>query len=240
MSAGRGYRLDAGECLLGRRLDCHICTLDQRISRLHARIRRGGRRLRPPEDLGSCNGSFVNGRRTQGSLGAAVRRRGGDRRVEVPHRTERRYGGAGREHLGAHHPGHRRAQLNMIEVAHRAQPEAGFVPGTGKSPPGDRIDPAQARAQAPGDVPDPETVAITLDANALLEKVCGIPLEVFPQVPAVAAVTFDQRSRQLRTQVARRRSGARDPGARPTYGHLPAGGRSGAAPGALGAVMSDH
>ena len=63
---GKTYRLDAGECLIGRRLDCHICIPDQRISRRHARIRREGDGY-ALEDLGSCNGSFVNGRRIQGS-----------------------------------------------------------------------------------------------------------------------------------------------------------------------------
>ncbi len=71
--AGKIHRLDGPECLLGRRLDCHIHINDQRVSRRHARIRREGDAWQL-EDLGSCNGTFINGRRIQG----AARLRHGD------------------------------------------------------------------------------------------------------------------------------------------------------------------
>lgn len=209
--AGKVYRLDAGECLLGRRLDCHICIPDQRISRRHARIRREGDGY-ALEDLGSCNGTFVNGRRIQGSS----KLRHGDE-VEI---------GASRFRIDLSEDMVAQAEstsvritqdipqhtLAMIEVAH-----LGVGAKTSLAPP-----------SSPRAVPRPmdaqrmerklqamyrisETVASTLDATALLEKVCGILLEVFPQAQGTAAVTFDPRTKQLRTQAARRRKGRETP-----------------------------
>ncbi len=210
--AGKVYRLDSGECLLGRRLDCHICIPDQRISRRHARIRREGDGY-GLEDLGSCNGTFVNGRRIQGSS----KLRHGDE-VEI---------GASRFRIDLSDDMVAQAEstsvritqdvtqhtLNMIEVAHLgvlAKPSLG--PASGPRPPSRPIDAQRLERKLQAMYRISETVASTLDANALLEKVCGILLEVFPQALAVAAVTFDQRSKQLRTQAARRRKGRETPG----------------------------
>ena len=62
--AGRRYKLDDGEYVIGRRSDCQIFVPDMRVSRQHARLRRenGSWQL---EDLGSNNGTFVNGSRIQ-------------------------------------------------------------------------------------------------------------------------------------------------------------------------------
>ncbi len=210
--AGKVYRLDTGECLLGRRLDCHICIPDQRISRRHARIRREGDGY-ALEDLGSCNGTFVNGRRIQGSS----KLRHGDE-VEI---------GASRFRIDLSDDMVAQAEstsvritqdvtqhtLNMIEVAHLGVlPKPGLGPPSGPRAPSRPIDAQRLERKLQAMYRISETVASTLDANALLEKVCGILLEVFPQALAVAAVTFDQRSKQLRTQAARRRKGRETPG----------------------------
>src|SRR5678815_5573908 len=62
--AGRRIRLDGGEYVIGRRSDCRIFVPDMRVSRQHARLWRGtaGWSL---EDLGSNNGTFVNGARLE-------------------------------------------------------------------------------------------------------------------------------------------------------------------------------
>jgi len=66
--AGRRYKLhEADEYVIGRRSDCQIFVPDMRVSRQHARLVReaeGGWRL---EDLGSNNGTFINGSRVQGT-----------------------------------------------------------------------------------------------------------------------------------------------------------------------------
>ncbi len=207
--AGKTHRLDTGECLLGRRLDCDVCIPDQRISRRHARIRKEGEGY-ALEDLGSCNGTFVNGRRIQGS----ARLRHGDE-VEI---------GASRFRIDlsdemvaqAENPAVRITQdvtehtLHMIEVAHLGLTPSLPPPGAPKPVP-KALDAQRLERKLQAMYRISETVAGTLDASALLERVCGILLEVFPQAVAVAAVTVEPRTKQLRTQASRRRAGRDTP-----------------------------
>jgi phosphoserine phosphatase RsbU/P len=68
--AGRRYKLEDGEYVIGRRSDCQIFVPDMRVSRQHARLWKDGEGW-TLEDLGSNNGTFVNGVRLQPS--AALR-----------------------------------------------------------------------------------------------------------------------------------------------------------------------
>lgn len=61
----REVRLDAGETLIGRDEGCHIVVNGNLVSRQHARITLEGLELNI-EDLGSANGTFVNGARVHG------------------------------------------------------------------------------------------------------------------------------------------------------------------------------
>lgn len=63
-NAGRRYKLGNGDYIIGRRSDCQIFVPDMRVSRQHARVRRedGAWCI---EDLGSNNGTYVNGQRVQ-------------------------------------------------------------------------------------------------------------------------------------------------------------------------------
>jgi serine phosphatase RsbU (regulator of sigma subunit) len=60
--AGRRYKLADGEYIIGRRSDCQIFVPDMRVSRQHARLWQDGESWQI-EDLGSNNGTFVNGTR---------------------------------------------------------------------------------------------------------------------------------------------------------------------------------
>jgi sigma-B regulation protein RsbU (phosphoserine phosphatase) len=62
--AGRRYKLQDGEYVIGRRSDCQIFVPDMRVSRQHARLWREGEDW-TLEDLGSNNGTFVNGIKLQ-------------------------------------------------------------------------------------------------------------------------------------------------------------------------------
>src|SRR3569623_2096906 len=62
--AGRRYKLGDGEYVIGRRSDCQIFVPDMRVSRQHARLVRNGEGW-PLEDLGSNNGTYINGVRLQ-------------------------------------------------------------------------------------------------------------------------------------------------------------------------------
>jgi len=62
--AGRRYKLADGEYIIGRRSDCQIFVPDMRVSRQHARLWKGSEAWEI-EDLGSNNGTFVNGVKVQ-------------------------------------------------------------------------------------------------------------------------------------------------------------------------------
>ncbi len=67
--AGRRYSLvDDGESMIGRRSDCQVFVPDMRVSRQHARIVKDGDGWLLV-DLGSNNGTYVNGTRVEGSIG---------------------------------------------------------------------------------------------------------------------------------------------------------------------------
>ena len=58
---GTRWMIDRSDMIIGREEDCDIVLPSRQVSRNHARIRRsGGRHIL--EDLGSKNGTFVNGR----------------------------------------------------------------------------------------------------------------------------------------------------------------------------------
>lgn len=65
--AGRRFKLGEGEYVIGRRSDCQIFVPDMRVSRQHARLWRDGEGW-TLEDLGSNNGTFINGQRLEGSI----------------------------------------------------------------------------------------------------------------------------------------------------------------------------
>jgi len=59
------WELNRDEITIGRHPSCHIVLPDRRVSRFHAQITRQGQRY-VLEDLGSKNGTFVNGEPVQG------------------------------------------------------------------------------------------------------------------------------------------------------------------------------
>lgn len=65
-NTGRRYALSDGEYVIGRRSDCQIFVPDMRVSRQHARLRASGGKWEV-EDLGSNNGTWVNGARIAGA-----------------------------------------------------------------------------------------------------------------------------------------------------------------------------
>ena len=68
---GRVFPLPMGELLLGRASDCTVALVDGEVSRHHVRLRvaEAGIWL---EDLGSTNGTLVNGELVQGSVPLAI------------------------------------------------------------------------------------------------------------------------------------------------------------------------
>src|SRR5215211_2370561 len=66
--AGRRYKLADGEYVIGRRSDCQIFVPDMRVSRQHARVWKAPDERWSLEDLGSNNGTFLNGIKLQGAM----------------------------------------------------------------------------------------------------------------------------------------------------------------------------
>jgi len=64
--AGRRFKLGDGEYVIGRRSDCQVFVPDMRVSRQHARLWKNGE-VWTLEDLGSNNGTYVNGVRVKNS-----------------------------------------------------------------------------------------------------------------------------------------------------------------------------
>jgi DNA-binding response OmpR family regulator len=73
--AGREWRIDRDEITLGRGEECDIVIADRQVSRVHLRVRRESLDF-VLEDLGSKNGTFVNGKQVQ--EGVPVRLKDGD------------------------------------------------------------------------------------------------------------------------------------------------------------------
>lgn len=61
-AAGRQFPLEGGVVILGRSPNCDVIIPDQRVSRRHAEVRWDGETATLC-DLGSANGTFLNGRR---------------------------------------------------------------------------------------------------------------------------------------------------------------------------------
>ena len=69
--AGLTYVLGSGETIIGRGGDCDIFLGDVTVSRHHAKVSLDSEGLLALEDLGSTNGTYVNGTRAESSELAA-------------------------------------------------------------------------------------------------------------------------------------------------------------------------
>ena len=64
---GKKYNLDAATLVLGRSSKCDIQIDQESVSRAHSKIINTGKSIRI-RDLGSTNGTFVNGQRITGAV----------------------------------------------------------------------------------------------------------------------------------------------------------------------------
>ena len=64
---GHEHRLPAQTAVIGRAIECDVVITSKSVSREHTRVRQDGRRWFV-EDLGSTNGTYLNGERVIGSL----------------------------------------------------------------------------------------------------------------------------------------------------------------------------
>jgi phosphoserine phosphatase RsbU/P len=204
-NAGRRYKLADGEFVIGRRSDCQIFVPDMRVSRQHARIRREHGRF-AIEDLGSNNGTYVNGNkilqptdlRHDDEIAIANNRI----RVELPETTTGKR--AGTEGFDSHVTIVDVGQSSAVFKARddssdgitRSSGMISITEGTGGRLVERKLAALSAILAAAANAPDPDH---------LLERVVEELLEMFPQAESVGILVQDEKSGELRVQCQRNR-----------------------------------
>lgn len=194
-NAGRRYELTDDSCLIGRHSECQVFVPDMRVSRQHARIRRenGSWHL---DDLGSNNGTYVNGRRVQSVSLAANDEIGiaGNRiRVEMPGEIRPLPPPDGK--------------VTIVEMdspaVYMSRNDAEALAGLSNSLIGAPTEARelvlmQRKLEAVGGLL--EIAANTADPDELLGEVVHRLLEVFPQAASVGVLVEDEGTGKLRVQ----------------------------------------
>jgi serine phosphatase RsbU (regulator of sigma subunit) len=205
-NAGRRYKLTEGEYIIGRRSDCQIFVPDMRVSRQHARLRPDGARW-AVEDLGSNNGTYVNGNRLSGPLAIAH----GDEITIASNRI--RIESPETDGHGARTP---------TSDAHLTIVEAGAAPVLRSREDGDsgRFLRTSAVLAAPTEIRNYRLLerklhaltaildvsAKTPDPDAMVESVVGHLLDMFPQAETVGVLVEDERSGELQVKFHKSRA----------------------------------
>ena len=203
-NAGRRYKLADGEYIIGRRSDCQIFVPDMRVSRQHARIRPDGARW-AVEDLGSNNGTYVNGQRLNGPLpldhGDEITIASNRIRVEAPDAA----GHGARTPTDAH--------LTIVEAQ-------GPVLRSREDTDSGRFMRTSAVLAAPTEIRNfrlierklsaitaiLDAAAKSTDADTLVETVVGHLLDMFPQAETVGVLVEDERTGELQVKFHRSRA----------------------------------
>lgn len=192
--AGRRYRLASGDYIIGRRSDCQIFVPDMRVSRQHARVREedSGWII---EDLGSNNGTFLNGTKVQN---APLRP---DDEIQIAGnriRVEEVTGAPGTDRKFPE--GH----VTIVDVGSRSilrsreEVKSGFRNTTTQS-----LRLVERKLEALTDI-----LQATASANgpaALLEKLANAVLAMFPQAESVGVLVEDEHRGDLRVECQRHR-----------------------------------
>jgi len=207
-NAGRRYKLGEGDYIIGRRSDCQIFVPDMRVSRQHARIRRENGQW-AIEDLGSNNGTYVNGQRVQsGALHDQdeIVIANNRIRVELPEAQPR-----GRSEFDAHvtvvdlkSP----SIMMASEDSHSSDSQrflhsSAVLAGVQDSLREQRI--LERKLTAISSIL--EIAAQATEPNQLLDALCGALLDVFASADSVGVLVEDERSKELKAITHRSRRG---------------------------------
>jgi len=201
--AGRRYKLGDGEYVIGRRSDCQVFVPDMRVSRQHARLWRDGEGW-TLEDLGSNNGTYVNGVRLQGSTQLR-----NDDEIMIANNKIRV---EAQDHPSEQRPLEGQV-VTIVDVAGQALIKSREDSGAGRLP---------IISSGLASVTDQKAVRLIerkLDAltqilhatassdteMALLEKFSDALLDLFPQAEDVGVLVEDERSGELRIECQRHR-----------------------------------
>lgn len=199
-NAGRRYKLGDGDYIIGRRSDCQIFVPDMRVSRQHAKIQRDGEGW-CIEDLGSNNGTYVNGKRVQvgpinhkDEISIANNRI----RVDIPESAK---GGFAYD-----------ANVTIVDlrnpkvfVSTDESSDSGFLNASlaGVQEGQRELRLLERKVNALTSLL--ESAATTTDPIILLEKIVEALLEVFPSADSVGVLVEDPKNGELQVQTKRHR-----------------------------------
>jgi serine phosphatase RsbU (regulator of sigma subunit)/pSer/pThr/pTyr-binding forkhead associated (FHA) protein len=200
--AGRRYKLADGEYVIGRRSDCQIFVPDMRVSRQHARLWKDNETW-ALEDLGSNNGTFVNGVKVQ----QATTLRHDDEiviannRIRVEARdTEAKFAPEGNN-------------VTIVDsggssiIKSREDSHSGRMPivSSGMMSIADQRAIRLIERKLDALTQILHATAASDTAEALLEKLVDALLDLFPQADDVGVLVEDERTGELKVQVQRHR-----------------------------------
>ncbi len=203
-NAGRRYKLGDGDYIIGRRSDCQIFVPDMRVSRQHARLRRENGSW-CVEDLGSNNGTFVNGGRIQQQASLKhedeITIANNRIRVELPSGKSASTFDSHVTIVDLDNPAIFTSRDDSSDSSSSTGRSWHSLVGLSESQKNARlIERKLAAVQA-----ILELAANTVDADELLESVVSQLLEVFPQAASVGVLVEDERTGELRVQVHKQR-----------------------------------
>jgi serine phosphatase RsbU (regulator of sigma subunit)/pSer/pThr/pTyr-binding forkhead associated (FHA) protein len=207
-NAGRRYKLGDGDYIIGRRSDCQIFVPDMRVSRQHARIRRENQQW-SIEDLGSNNGTYVNGQRVQSGVlhdQDEIIIANNRIRVELPDAQPK-----GRSEFDAHVTVVDLQSPSLVLSSEDASDSQRFwhssavLAGVQDSLREQRL--LERKLSAISSIL--EIAAQAHDPNQLLDALCGALLELFPSADSVGVLVEDERTKELKaiTHRSRRSNG---------------------------------
>jgi sigma-B regulation protein RsbU (phosphoserine phosphatase) len=207
-NAGRRYKLGDGDYIIGRRSDCQIFVPDMRVSRQHARIRRENQQW-AIEDLGSNNGTYVNGQRVQSGIlqdQDEIVIANNRIRVELPDTPVK-----GRSEFDAHVTVMDMQSPSLVRSSEEASDSQRFwhssavLAGVQDSLREQRL--LERKLSAMSSIL--EIAAQSTEPNQLLASLCGALLELFPSAESVGVLVEDERTKELKaiTHKSRRSNG---------------------------------
>ncbi|HTE53629.1 MAG TPA: SpoIIE family protein phosphatase [Kofleriaceae bacterium] len=207
-NAGRRYKLGEGDYIIGRRSDCQIFVPDMRVSRQHARIRRENQQW-AIEDLGSNNGTYVNGQRVQSGIlhdQDEIVIANNRIRVELPDAAPK-----GRSEYDAHVTVVDLKSPSLVLSSEDASDSQRFwhssaiLAGVQDSLREQRL--LERKLSAISSIL--EIAARSHEPNQLLDALCGALLELFPSADSVGVLVEDEKTRELKaiTHRSRRANG---------------------------------
>ncbi|MBS1119556.1 MAG: protein serine phosphatase with GAF(s) sensor(s) [Deltaproteobacteria bacterium] len=203
--AGRRYKLADGEYVIGRRSDCQIFVPDMRVSRQHARLWKNGEGWML-EDLGSNNGTFINGVRLQQSTGLK-----NDDEILI---ANNRIRVEAREPVAeARHPEGNAVTIVDVGASSLIRSRMDSDSGSSHRPvvSSGLISVADQRAirlierKLDALTQILHATASSDTAEALLQKVVDALLDLFPQAEDVGVLVEDERTGELRVQCQKHR-----------------------------------